>query len=296
MALRAEAQQARIGRLGHAFWRQARRAPLFPSAVLLLVIFTALFAPVLAPNDPNAGELSKALQPPAWQSGGSADLPLGTDAVGRDILSRLIWGARISVLVAIVATIVGSGVGVPLGLIAGYYGGKVDSLIMRMTDVMLAMPIILVALTIVAVFRPSLLNVILVISLGSWAGYARLVRGEVLSIKERDFVALARVAGAGPAHIIGRHIFPNVFNTVIILATLNVGGVILFEAALSFLGLGVPARTATWGAMVSDGRRYLSVAWWITTVPGLAIVFTVLGANLLGDWLRDALDPKRRQV
>ncbi|MBI4312920.1 MAG: ABC transporter permease [Chloroflexi bacterium] len=296
MALSVEARQERLGRRGLAIWRQARRAPLFPSLALLLVVLAAIFGPLVSPNDPNAGDLSKALQPPAWQSGGSAALPLGTDAVGRDILSRLIWGARISVLVAVVATAVGSSVGVPLGLIAGYYGGKVDSLIMRLTDVMLAMPIILVAITIVAIFRPSLMNVILVISLGIWAGYARIVRGEVLSLKERDFVALARVAGASPGHIMARHILPNVFNTIIILATLNVGTVILFEAALSYLGLGVPARTPTWGAMVNDGHQYLSVAWWITTIPGLAIVFTVLGANLMGDWLRDALDPKRRQV
>jgi peptide/nickel transport system permease protein len=199
-------------------------------------------------------------------------------------------------LVAATVVVSGAGIGTILGLISGYFGGRVDALIMRATDTMLALPWLLIAIVIVAVIGASLKNIILVIVLLQWAGFTRLVRGETLSLRSRDFVALAKVAGGRPLRILAKHILPNVTNTIIVMATLQVGQVILFEAALSFLGVGVPPPTATWGAMVADGRTYIASAWWISLFPGLVITVVCLAANIFGDWLREALDPKRRQV
>jgi len=228
--------------------------------------------------------------------GGSWTYPLGTDKLGRDILSRIMHGARISLLVSSLAIFLGGGLGVALGLIAAYRGGLVDACIMRVVDIKLAFPSILLALVLVAVFEASLATVIVVISVLLWARFARVVRGEAISIKQRDFVDRARVSGASNIRIMVRHIFPNLVNTVVVLATLEVGHVIILESTLSFLGAGIPRPTPAWGVMVSDGRELITSAWWIFLFPTLAIVLTVLSMNLIGDWLRDKLDPKLRNV
>jgi peptide/nickel transport system permease protein len=277
--------------------RQAKRYPVVPLALLtFLLVIPAVFAPLIAPYDPLKGSLANRLRPPVWQQGGSIDYPLGTDKLGRDILSRLIYGARVSLAVSLAAIVVGGILGTALGLISGYCGGRVDAVIMRLVDISLSFPTILVALVLVAAVGPSFATVIIVVVVFLWARYARLVRGETLSIKERDFIARARVAGASPARIMGRYIFPNVVNSLVVLATLQVGYVILLESTLSFLGAGLPRPTPAWGLMIADGRELIVTAWWVSMFPGLAIMLTVLALNLLGDWLRDHLDPKLRNV
>jgi peptide/nickel transport system permease protein len=231
-----------------------------------------------------------------WSKGGSIEYPLGTDKVGRDVLSRIIYGARVSLRISLEAIIISGVVGTTLGLLAGYFGGKVDALIMRLVDISLGLPIILVALVFVAALGPSFKTVIAVITVLLWARYARQVRGETLSIKERDFVARARVAGASSFRIMFRYLLPNVVNSLIVLATLQVGFVILLESSLSFLGAGIPRPTPAWGLMVADGRELIVTAWWISMFPGIAIMLTVLSLNLMGDWLRDRLDPKLQNV
>jgi peptide/nickel transport system permease protein len=250
----------------------------------------------VAPHDPLKGSLSSRLKPPVWQDGGSLSYPLGTDKLGRDILSRIIYGARVSMAVSAVAIFVGGAIGTALGLISGYFGGRTDALLMRLVDISLSLPTILLALVLVAAVGPSFWTVITVLVVLLWARYARLVRGETLTIKERDFIARARVAGASHTRIMGRYILPNVVNSLIVLATLQVGYVILLESALSFLGAGLPRPTPAWGLMVADGRELIVTAWWVSMFPGLAIMLTVLALNLLGDWLRDHLDPKLRNV
>jgi peptide/nickel transport system permease protein len=268
-----------------------------PLALLsFLLVIPAVFAPQIAPHDPLRGSLAKRLQPPVWQQGGSMTYPLGTDKLGRDMLSRIIYGARVSLMVSLVAIVVGGAIGTSLGLMSGYFGGRVDALLMRLVDISLSLPTILLALVLVAAVGPSFGTVITVLVVLLWARYARLVRGEALSIKERDFIARARVAGASHTRIMVRYIFPNVFNSLIVLATLQVGYVILLESALSFLGAGLPRPTPAWGLMVADGRELIVTAWWVSMFPGLAIMLTVLSLNLLGDWLRDHFDPKLRQV
>lgn len=267
----------------------------FAILVLLLVI-PGLFAEWISPHDPIKGSLALRLKPPMWEKGGSMTYPLGTDKVGRDVLSRIIHGARVSLRVSLEAIVVSGVIGTSLGLISGYFGGRVDALIMRMVDISLGLPIILVALVFVAALGPSFSTVIAVISILLWARYARQVRGETLSIKERDFVARARVAGASHFRIMFRYLLPNVVNTLIVLATLQVGFVILLESSLSFLGAGIPRPTPAWGLMVADGRELIVTAWWISMFPGLAIMLTVLSLNLVGDWLRDHLDPKLKNV
>jgi peptide/nickel transport system permease protein len=277
--------------------RQARRYPLIPLGILIfLLVIPALFASQVAPYDPLKGSLAKRLKPPVWQEGGSIDYPLGTDKLGRDILSRLIHGARVSLMVSMIAIFVGGIAGTALGLISGYFGGRVDSLIMRLVDISLSLPTILLALVLVAAVGPSFGTVITVLVVLLWARYARLVRGETLSIRERDFIARARVAGASHTRIMAKYIFPNVVNSLVVLATLQVGYVILLESALSFLGAGLPRPTPAWGLMIADGRELIVTAWWVSMFPGLAIMLTVLALNLLGDWLRDHLDPKLRNV
>jgi peptide/nickel transport system permease protein len=277
--------------------RQARRYPVVPVAILmLLLVIPAVLAHQVAPYDPLKGSLAKRLKPPVWQPGGSIEHPLGTDKLGRDILSRIIYGARVSLMVSLVAIFVGGAVGTTLGLISGYFGGWVDSVLMRLVDISLSLPTILLALVLVAAVGPSFGTVIAVLVILLWARYARLVRGETLGIKERDFIARARVAGASHTRIMTRYIFPNVVNSLIVLATLQVGYVILLESALSFLGAGLPRPTPAWGLMIADGRELIVTAWWVSMFPGLAIMLTVLSLNLLGDWLRDHLDPKLRNV
>jgi peptide/nickel transport system permease protein len=277
--------------------RQARRYPLIPLGILtFLLVIPALFAYQIAPYDPLKGSLAKRLRPPVWQEGGSVDNLLGTDKLGRDNLSRLIHGARVSLTVSMVAIFVGGIIGTALGLISGYFGGRVDSLLMRLVDISLSLPTILLALVLVAAVGPSFGTVVIVLVVLLWARYARLVRGETLSVRERDVIARARVAGASHTRIRVKYIFPNVINSLVVLATLQVGYVILLESALSFLGAGLPRPMPAWGLMIADGRELIVTAWWVSMFPGLAIMLTVLALNLLGDWLRDHLDPKLRNV
>ncbi len=276
---------------------QVRRFPGVPMAILVfLLVIPGIFAEWVAPHDPIKGSLALRLKPPMWEKGGSITYPLGTDKVGRDVLSRIIYGARVSLRVSVEAIVVSGFIGTALGLISGYFGGKVDALIMRLVDISLGLPIILVALVFVAALGPSFATVIAVITILLWARYARQVRGETLSIKERDFIARARVAGASHFRIMFRYLLPNVVNTLIVLATLQVGFVIIFESGLSFLGAGIPRPTPAWGLMVADGRELIVTAWWISMFPGVAIMLTVLSFNLVGDWLRDHLDPKLKNI
>ena len=273
-----------------------RQLPWFAGGILLALVLCAIFASVLAPQSPTDGDIATKLIPPIWMQGGTTEHPLGTDRFGRDVLSRIIYGSRISLLVSLIAIGVAGTFGTALGLIAGYRGGLTDTLLMRLTDIGLSLPTILIAVVMVAVSEPSFRNVILVIALLLWPRFARQIRGETLAIKEQDFVALAVVAGRSSSWIISRHIFPNVVPTLLVIATLQVGYVILLEGTLSFLGVGVPPPNPAWGLMIADGRGFLATAWWIALFPGLAMLLTVLAVNLMGDWLRDHLDPKLRQV
>ena len=270
--------------------------PWFPGIVLAALVFTAVFAPYLAPHSPTDGDITQKSIPPVWMERGDREHPLGTDRFGRDVLSRIIWGSRISLLASIVAIGVAGTFGTLLGLISGYRGGLTDTVLMRLTDIGLSLPTILIAVVLVAVSEPSFRNVVLVIALLLWPRFARQIRGETLAIKEHDFVALAVVAGRSSAWIIRRHIFPNVVPTLLVISTLQVGYVILLEGTLSFLGVGVPPPNPAWGLMIADGRGFLATAWWISLFPGLAMLLTVLAVNLMGDWLRDHLDPKLRQL
>ncbi len=270
--------------------------PWFPGIVLAALVFTAVFAPYLAPHSPTDGDITQKSIPPVWMERGDREHPLGTDRFGRDVLSRIIWGSRISLLVSLVAIGVAGTFGTLLGLISGYRGGLTDTILMRLTDIGLSLPTILIAVVLVAVSEPSFRNVVLVIALLLWPRFARQIRGETLAIKEHDFVALAVVAGRSSAWIIRRHIFPNVVPTLLVISTLQVGYVILLEGTLSFLGVGVPPPNPAWGLMIADGRGFLATAWWISLFPGLAMLLTVLAVNLMGDWLRDHLDPKLRQL
>ena len=273
-----------------------RRAPKIPTVILGILLAFGLFGQWLAPHDPIAIDLAKSFTPPVWHAEGSASNLLGTDKLGRDILSRVIIGSRVSLALSLTIIGLGGGVGVILGLISGYSGRKVDSLIQRGVEVILAMPTILVALVFVFTVGRSFESVMFILSPFLAARFTRIVRGETLSIRERDFVAVAKVIGTPAWMILLRHILPNVFNTVIVLATLEVGHLILLEASLSFLGVGVAPPHPAWGLMVAGGREFISSAYWIALFPGLAILFAVLSINLFGDWLRDTLDPRRRQL
>jgi peptide/nickel transport system permease protein len=267
-----------------------------PVTVLALVVISAIFAPQIAPHDPLQTSLTARLKPPAFVEGGSQAYLLGTDKLGRDILSRIIWGSRVSLIVAVTVILITGTIGTALGILGGYLGGWVDSLLMRITDISLAFPGIIIALLLAVIIGPSLSTVIMAISLLGWAPYARLIRGEVLKLREADFVLQARIIGSSPLRIMLTHIFPNIVNPLLILATLFAGATILIESALSYLGAGVPPPAATWGSMVSDGRSLIDTAWWISFFPGLAIGMVVLSGNFLGDWLRDRLDPRLRQI
>jgi|RhiMetdeSRZDD1v2_1073273.scaffolds.fasta_scaffold130684_1 peptide/nickel transport system permease protein len=273
-----------------------RQLPWVPGLILTVLVLAAIAAPYLAPHSPTDGDITRKLIPPVWTERGDWEHPLGTDRFGRDVLSRVIYGSRISLAVSLVAIFVAGTLGTLVGLVAGYRGGLVDAFLMRLTDIGLSLPIILIAVVMVAVSEPSFRNVILVIALLLWPRFARQIRGETLAVKEHDFVALALVAGRSSAWIIRRHIFPNVVPTLLVITTLQVGFVILLEGTLSFLGVGVPPPAPAWGLMIADGRGFLATAWWISLFPGLAMLLTVLAVNLMGDWLRDHLDPKLRQV
>jgi peptide/nickel transport system permease protein len=257
----------------------------------------AIFANVLAPYDPEIGTLTARFRPPAWQAGGSSEHLLGTDHVGRDVLSRLIFGARVSMVVGFTAVVVAGVIGTWLGILSGYMGGWVDQVIMRITDTWLALPALTFAIFLAAIVGPSEMNIVIILGAVYWTRYARVIRGEVLSLKEREFVRLAIVAGCSTPSIMRRHILPNVLNSAIVLGTLMLGVVIVTEAALSFLGVGVPPPKPAWGLMLADGKKGLMVGyWWLTVLPGMCIMLMVLSANLLGDWLRVKLDPQLRQL
>jgi peptide/nickel transport system permease protein len=267
-------------------------AALAGAAILLLVVFAAVCAPYVAPHDPARQSLLRRFTPPVWASGGTPAHLLGTDQVGRDILSRMIHGARISLVVGVLAVVVSLVVGVSLGLLSGFVGGRVDTVIMTIVDVTLSFPQLLLALAFVAALGPSLGNIILVLGLTGWERYARVVRAEVLALREKDFIEAARAMGIGVHRMLLRHVLPNTFSSIIVMSTLQVAQAILQEAALSFLGLGTGKLHPTWGQMIALGRDFVSVAWWLPTFPGLAILLTVLAINLVGDRLRDALDPR----
>lgn len=277
-------------------WQKLRRYPLIPGVIIFIFIFLAIFGEALAPYPPNGVSLRERFLPPAWQSGGKTDHLLGTDNLGRDMLSRIMAGARVSSIVALLAITLGGFVGAALGIISGYYGKRVDAIVMRAVDATLAFPIILLAILLCMILGPSLQNVVISLGIVLWARFARVIRGEVLSLKERDFVALARVAGSSDLRIMARHIFPNIWNTLLVMLTLQVGWVIIVEASLSFLGAGIPGPSPVWGSMISKGREYITTAWWIPFLPGLGVSLVCLSFNMFGDWLREVLDPKLRQV
>ncbi|MET0488005.1 MAG: ABC transporter permease [Candidatus Rokuibacteriota bacterium] len=273
-------------------WR-GRLLVLVAGSVLAAIVLLALFADRVAPAGPNDQDIAARLRPPAMV-GGTWSRPLGTDELGRDVLSRLLHGGRVSLMVGLLAVAVSCPIGVVIGLASGFFGGWIDRMLMRFTDIQLAIPTILLAMALVTVLGPGVPNLIITLSVTGWTIYARLIRGETLALRDRDFIEATRAAGAGQARIMFRHVLPNVVSPLIVVATFAVGSMVVLEATLSFLGIGVPLRVATWGSMLSSGRTYLKSAWWITAFPGLAIFVTVLAINALGDSMRDALDPRLR--
>ena len=283
-------------------WRKVLRklvenkGAVFGLIMVLGVIFSAVLAPWISPHDPILQDVEKRLFPPMWQEGADPNYFLGTDHLGRDIVSRLIYGARISIVVSVSAVALSAVLGTLIGLLSGYYGGKVDNIFMRIADVQLAFPFILLAIAIIAVLGPNLQNIILTMAITGWVIYARVVRAEVLSLREKEFITSVRALGGSNGRIIFKHLFPNVVPPIIVIVTLEMARMIIMEAALSFLGLGIQPPTPTWGGMLADGRVYLVTSWWLATFPGLVIMLVVLGINLLGNWLRDMLDPRLTQL
>ncbi|MDZ4765034.1 MAG: ABC transporter permease [Chloroflexota bacterium] len=273
-----------------------RRYPLIALIILLGVIFLALFGPSIAPKDPNRQDLfARLLAPMTPDRNGVVNFPFGTDSLGRDVLSRLIYGARVSLLVGITAVAIGGTVGTFLGVISGYFGGAIDDLIMRLADVQLAFPFILLAIMVLVVLGQGVINLVIILGVGQWVVYARVARGQVISQREKEYVEAMKAIGARDWRIMTKEIFPNILAPIIVIASFNVAGVILSEASLSFLGLGVPPSIPTWGSMLADSRdQLLSGKWWLAVLPGLAIMFTTLSLNVLGDWMRDFLDPRLR--
>lgn len=265
-------------------------------SIVLVVVLVGLLAPLIAPHDPNDQDLIMVTVPPFWEEGGSPEYLLGTDNLGRDLLSRLLYGAQISLLVAVVAVLLSGSAGVLLGLISGYLGGRLDDALMAIAEVQLAFPFILLAIAIISALGPSLSNTILALAIASWVSYARIVRAETLSQREREYIIAARALGASGARILFRHLLPLMATPILVIATLEIARMIVIESSLSYLGLGVQPPRASWGSMVADGRDYLLIAWWLSVFPGLAITLTVLGVNALGDWLRDAFDPRVRTM
>lgn len=278
-------------------WRTLiRGSGVFNVVFLVLLVLTAVFAPVLTHYDPTASEVTQRLHPPAWVPGGSRAHLLGTDQLGRDVFTRLIYGSRISLIVGISTVAMSSVLGSGLGLLAGYYEGTLGTILMRIADIQLAFPFLLLAIAIAAVLGTGLLNVILILGVAGWVSFGRLARGQVLSIKQKEYVEAARAVGAGAPATIVRHILPNVITPIIVIATATVANNIVVEASLTFLGLGVQPDLPSWGNMLASSRDYLNVGWWMSVFPGLALTLTVLTVNLLGDWLRDYLDPTLRNV
>src|SRR5690606_13813028 len=279
------------------FWRRFRknRLAVAGGAVVLVVVLMGVTAPWIAPHDPTQANFFNRLRPPAWMEGGSWEYPLGTDQLGRDVLSRIMWGARASLTVGAIVIVLATTVGIFFGLISGYYGGRVDAVVQRLVDILLSFPYLVLAIGLMAVMGPGFINMVLALVYKEWVTPCRVVRGEVLAAKSQEYVEAARAVGASDAHIMWREILPNTVSAVIVVATLGVAWVILMEASLSFLGLGVQPPTPAWGSMVAAGREFIFQAWWLATFPGLAILVTVLGINLLGEGLRDALDPRLRE-
>jgi peptide/nickel transport system permease protein len=278
------------------FWKALFRFPVIPAIILAALVFVAIFANFITPYPPNEMSLTDRLTPPFFMSGGSLSHLLGTDKLGRDLCSRMMFGARISLSIALLVIVICSAIGTTLGMLAGYRGGRFDALLMRITDAALAFPALLIALLLGVALGPSFGTVVLALSALGWAPYARMMRGEVIRLRGEDFVAQARIIGSSPVRIIIRHIFPNVVNTLVVLMTMSIGLVILIEASLSFLGAGIPPPDPSWGSMVSEGRDLFDRAWWISLFPSLAIGLVVLSGNFLGDWIRDRMDPKLRQL
>jgi peptide/nickel transport system permease protein len=263
-------------------------------SIVVLLVLTALFGELVITTDPNEQDLLNRLSPP-YLFGGTTDHLLGTDGVGADLLARLVAGARISLIVGVVATLVAGLVGVTLGLLAGYAGGAVDSIVSFLVDVQMTLPFVVVGIAVVAVLGNSLTNVIVVLAVTGWVAYARIVRLQTRALRNAPFIDAARAIGVGPVRLLWRHMLPNIAGPIIVIASQQIAAMILYEAALSYLGLGVPSNRITWGGMVADGRQTLLTAWWVSTIPGIAIALTVLGFNLVGDWLRDRLDPVTRR-
>lgn len=272
------------------------RYPLIAMCILVAVVVLALFGPTLAPRDPNRQDLfSRLVAPMTADRTGAISFPLGTDSLGRDVLSRLMYGARISLLVGFMAVAIGGTIGTLVGLTAGYFGGAFDDIVMRIADIQLAFPFILLAIMVLVVLGEGVANLVIVLGIGQWVTYARVARGQAISQREKDYVEAMRAVGAREWRIMIREVLPNIIAPLIVIASFNVAGVILSEASLSFLGLGVPANIPTWGSMLADSRsQLLSGKWWLAVFPGLAIMFTTLSLNILGDWMRDFLDPRLR--
>jgi peptide/nickel transport system permease protein len=282
-------------------WQQIRAklgaAPLIPLLILIALVLTAVFADVLAPHDPTVGNLRYRYRPPVWLERGTTDFILGTDHIGRDVLSRLIYGSRISLFVAVTAVLIAGSIGTTLGIISGFRGGWIDQVVMRLTDAWLALPAVSFAILLAALTKPSEWNVAIILGVVYWTRYARVIRGEVLSLKERDFVRLATVAGCSRARMMWIHIVPNIANSAIVLATLQLGVAIIAEATLSFLGVGVAPPKPAWGLMLAEGKAGLMAGyWWLSVFPGVCIMLIVLSANLIGDWFRVWSDPQLRQL
>ena len=276
--------------------RSLRRNPvaLISLVVLVAIVVIALAAPALAPHDPTMQSLRLRLRPPSWLPGGEPGHFLGTDPLGRDMLSRILHGARVSILVGVLAVLIQTVIGVGVGLVSGFYGGAVDNVFMRLADVQQAIPFLVLVVAVAAVVGPSFLNTVLILGVTGWVTYGRVVRAQVLSLMQLEYVTASRALGGKDARVMLRHLLPNLVAPITVVATLTISAMILIEASLSFLGLGVPPPTPTWGGMVADGRNYLVNAWWVSVFPGTAIFVTVLVINLVGDWLREALDPTLR--
>jgi peptide/nickel transport system permease protein len=272
--------------------RALKGIPMIPVIILVVVVAAGMFGSWIVPFDPEESDLVNQFFPPIWRDGGSRAHLLGTDQLGRDFLSRLIVGARISLMVGAMAVFFSGFIGTVVAIAAGYLGGAVDAILMRMTDAMLSMPYLLVGVALAGILGPGLLNLIVVLGVLGWASYARVIRSEVLKLKTLDFIVVARITGCSLGRILWKHIFPNIVNTLIVLATLHFGTAIILAASLSFLGMGVSPPTPEWGLIVAEGREFIDSAWWLVMLPGLCILLTCLAANLLGDWLRQRLDPK----
>ena len=282
-----------VGAFRRAQWEKLLQpVPLIPLLIIIGFVALAMFGHWIAPFAPETIDLRARLQPPFWLNGGDPGHLLGTDRLGRDILSRLIIGARVSLAVSAVAILIGGTTGTVLGLYAGYKGGWADAIIMRATDFALGLPVVILALVVAAALGASFINLIFVLSFLVWSRYSRLIRGEVLRLRERDYVKLAELAGASTRRILVRHLFPNVLDTLLVLVTLQAGWVIIVEASLSFLGAGVPPPTPSWGLMAAEGRNYITSAWWLSLFPGIMILLVVFSFNMLGDWIRDVSDPR----